>query len=138
MVTVYRDRAGLSYHGAVKKLSERPNLYAVFSVVAVVRDTSAGGLGISIEGQQLMSSNILRPGQLYLLKLVLARGRFPKTITRFLVTEGNYSFLLIRAACRWYKQSDNLSTAGFEILDSNPPELREFVLTRYDAARVPE
>ena len=138
VVTVYRAREGLSYSQAVQELRERADLYAVFCVVAVVRDASAAGLGISFEGQQLMSKNILRPGGQYLLKLVLPGARFPKAIAPFLVSEGSYSFLLIRAACRWYRQSDNLSTAGFEILESNPEEVRTFILTRFQAARAPE
>ena len=138
VVTVYRDRKNIPYDEAVKRLHELSDLYAVFSVVAVVRDYSAEGLGISIEGQQLMSKNMLRPGEHYLLKLVLARGRFPRAISRFLVSEGNYSFLLVSAACRWHNQSDKLSSAGFEILDSNAVEVREFIRARFETARAVE
>jgi hypothetical protein len=127
VVTVYRDRKGLPYDDAVKMLSAHSDLYAIFSVVAVVHDASEGGLGIRIEGQQLMAKNLMRPKERYILKLVVARGAAPKKLARYLVTEGNYSSLLLQVMCRWYRPTEGTSAAGLEILETNASDVLEFV-----------
>jgi hypothetical protein len=132
VVTVYRDRKDLPYHEALSKLSERADLYTVFSVVAVVHDASEAGLGLRIEGQQLMAKNLLHPKERYILKLIVSRRALPKNLTRYLVSEGSYSFLLLRATCRWYKPAEATSAAGFEILETNPREVVEFVRSYFN------
>jgi len=127
LVTVYRDRRDMLYDQAVIRARELPDFYTIFSVVAVLRDASAAGIGISFEGQQLMSRNILRPGERYLLRLTLPPMEVPATLSPFLQSEGSYFFVLLKATCRWYKPSEKLSTAGFALLDTNPPEVVDFV-----------
>jgi hypothetical protein len=127
LVTVYRDRRDMLYDQAVIQARELPDFYTIFSVVAVLRDASSAGIGISFEGQQLMSRNILRPGERYLLRLTLPAMDIPASLTPFVQSEGSYFFLMLKATCRWYKPSARLSTAGFALLDTNPPEVVDFV-----------
>ena len=127
LVTVYRDRRDMLYDQAVIQARDLPDFYTIFSVVAVLRDASASGIGISFEGQQLMSRNILRPGERYLLRLTLPPLDIPASLSPFLLSEGSYVFLLLKATCRWYKPSERQSMAGFTLLDTNPPDVVDFV-----------
>ncbi|MBK8481051.1 MAG: hypothetical protein IPL40_07720 [Proteobacteria bacterium] len=127
IVTVYRDRRHLPATGLLQHLEQRAEVYTIFNVVGVVRDVSQNGLGISFEGQRLMGSNILRDGEQYVLKLTMLLSEVPPELRQFVSSEGSYSFVALRAQCAWHQTTSEVSRAGFELLDSNPPEVLAFV-----------
>lgn len=127
IVTVYRDRRHLPAGELLRQLDERAEVYTIFSVVGVVRDVSPQGLGISFEGQHLMGSNILRDGEHYVLKLAMLLSEVPPEVRPFASVEGSYTFVALRAQCAWHQTKGKVSRAGFELLDSNPPEVLAFV-----------
>lgn len=127
IVTVYRDRRHLPAAELLRQVDERAEVYTIFSVVAVVRDVSQHGLGISFEGQHLMGSNILRDGEQYVLKLTMLLSEVPPEVRPFVSVEGSYTFVALRAQCAWHQTTGAVSRAGFELLDSNPPEVLAFV-----------
>jgi hypothetical protein len=129
-IVVYRDRRDLSYAQACLKLKEFSDLYSIFNVVALLRDVSPKGLGIQFEGQQLMSQNLLQPGEHYLLKIVFWTSDVPKPLLAFLRPEGDDFFLLVKAAYRWLRTSETISLAGFELAEITPPQIVDFVLDR--------
>lgn len=128
LVTVYRDRLDEGYEESIGRLANHPNVYTIFSVVAALRDVSSGGVSLTFKGQQLMASNILEPGQRYLLKLTMAEAdEDVAQLGSYLRRESNYSYVLVKAICRWYQPSHETSAAGFQLTGSNPPEVSKFV-----------
>lgn len=127
LVTIFRDQRDLPYEQLLKRREELSSIHTVFSVVALVRDISQEGLGIKFEGQQMMAANLLKPGERYVVKLTLTLADVPGDLAELIKREGNYFFLLLKMTCRWHEPTGSISTAGFELRSSNPPEIVEFV-----------
>lgn len=132
MVTIYRDRGDLPGAEASLELATKQAQYNVFSVVAVARDASPAGLGICIAGQLRFASNILRTGDRFILELAF----FPDLDDRPLVVgtkrDGRVS-LLVKAVCRWFRAGLQGCAAGFQLTETNNPEVLELFRRHLDA-----
>lgn len=133
VVTVFRNRLHLPYHEMMEQLESKSEKYAVFNVLAVLHDISACGMGLSFEGQQTRAHNLIRPGEHYILQLSLMLNQIPEDLAPYLRTVSPHQYLLVRAVCRWEQVTAGVSRVGFELLDSNPPEVLRFLSERLGA-----
>ncbi|MBN1945968.1 MAG: hypothetical protein JW797_09850 [Bradymonadales bacterium] len=126
-VGVYKNGLGLTYDQMFDKIEDPKSPYSLFNVVALLRDVSQNGFGIVFEGQQVLAGILLRPGHSYILKLTLIMPPVTQRIAPFFKLSENYHYLMVMAVCRWHQQESGRSRAGFELLDSNPPEILQFL-----------
>ena len=126
-VGVYRYNQELTYDEMFHKIEDTKSPHSLFNVVALVRDVSQKGFGIMFEGQQVLAGILLRPGDSYILKLTLIMPPITEAIAPYFKLDDNYHYLLLKAVCRWSQQDENQSRAGFDLLETNPPEILDFV-----------
>lgn len=125
---MFRDEQDLPYSSLVQHRGELDSIHTLFSVVALVRDISQEGLGIKFEGQQIMSANLLKPDENYVVKLTLVLNEVPSEMTGYIKSEGSYHMLLLKVTCRWREAKERISTAGFAVRpEANPPAVLNFV-----------
>jgi hypothetical protein len=128
--TIYRDREDLSYADAVDRVTRSEPLDVVFNIVAVVRDVSSGGVGVTFEGQDIMGLNLIDEGERYILRLQLNTLEPPPILAPVLLNDEPGVSVVAKVVCRWRRLSERTSSAGFELTDDTPTVIREYLQGR--------
>jgi len=134
VVTVYRDRNNIPYDDLTSRATDLDSIYSFYNVVGVIRDVSEHGVGLSIQGQDIMSAKLLKPGERFVLRLKFKlppEDSSDESWPEFLKRDDFEYVLLLKAECRWHGERGPQRGAGFRLVDENPPDVITFVKERF-------